>query len=120
MHKLTAAHLEEHINKTFCGKNFAVVASGDVDHNKVVDTASHWLNQLSVEPKQIVEFEKAYMTPSMISQRDDEMDNANIAISYITPEYSSPHSLTARIWKEILGDYNASQHGTAHLNTANR
>lgn len=33
------------------------------------------------------------MTPSMMSQRDDELANANISVAYIAPEYNNPLSL---------------------------
>ena len=73
-----------------------------------------------MEPKEIVQNEKAYLTPSMMSQRDDELENVNISVAYRAPHYSSPYSLASKIWKEVLGDYNASHDGCAHLNTANR
>lgn len=117
---MTKDDVQKHIDKTFCGKNFVIVATGDVDHNSVVDTASSWLNQLSVEAKETIDNEKAYLTPSMMSQRDDEVENVNISVAYRAPHYSSPYSLTSRIYKEILGDYNANHDGSANLNTANR
>lgn len=52
VHKLTSDDVQSHIDRTFCGKNFAIVATGDVNHNQVVDAASSWLNKLPVEPKQ--------------------------------------------------------------------
>lgn len=55
-----------------------------------------------------------------MSQRDDELENVNISVSYLAPAYSSPLSLTSRIYKEIMGDYNANHDGSAHLNTADR
>lgn len=48
------------------------------------------------------------------------MENVNISVAYAAPAYSSPYSLTARIYTEILGDYNANDNGSAHLNTADR
>jgi hypothetical protein len=60
------------------------------------------------------------MTPSMISQRDDEMENVNIAVSYLAPALSDPQSIIILLWREILGDYNISENGYAHLNTSNR
>jgi predicted Zn-dependent peptidase len=99
-----------------------VVVSGDVNHNQIVDVASPWLNKLPNEAKvkDPNSEEKPYMTPSMMSQRDDEVENVNIGVAYLAPEYNNPLSLTSMIWKEILGDYNANHDGTAHLNTANR
>lgn len=48
------------------------------------------------------------------------MENVNIAVSYLAPAYNNPLSLTAQIYKEILGDYNSNHDGIAHLNTASR
>lgn len=66
------------------------------------------------------QMEAPYMTPSMMAQRDDELDNLNVGISYIAPPLSSPLFIQSMIWREILGDYNASENGYAHLNTPNR
>lgn len=120
VHKLTSEDVQSHIDRTFSGKNFTIVATGDINHNQIVDAASPWLNKLPVEPKTTVDKEAAYLTPSMMSQRDDELENVNISVAYQAPAYSSPYSLTARIYKEILGDYNANENGSAHLNTADR
>lgn len=67
VHKLTVNDVKKHIDRTFSGKNFAIVATGDVDHNQVVDAASPWLNKLSPNPKEIQETESAYLTPSLMS-----------------------------------------------------
>lgn len=56
----------------------------------------------------------------MMAQRDDELDNLNIGVSYLAPSLASPEFIISLIWREILGDYNASENGYAHLNTPNR
>lgn len=66
------------------------------------------------------QLEVPYMTPSMMAQRDDELDNLNVGVSYIAPSLQSPYFIHSLIWREILGDYNASENGYAHLNTPNR
>ena len=60
------------------------------------------------------------MTSSMISQRDDEMDNINVGVSYIAPSLSDVQSVIIFLWREILGDFNIAENGYAHVNTANR
>ena len=36
------------------------------------------------------QMEVPYMTPSMLAQRDDELDNLNVGVSYIAPSLASP------------------------------
>lgn len=47
---LTTQHLIDHKERTFCGKNFNVVVSGNVKHDEVMK-GCEWLNKLPVETK---------------------------------------------------------------------
>lgn len=55
-----------------------------------------------------------------MSQRDDEIENVNIAVAYRAPAYTDPLSLASHLFREVMGDYNSNHDGMAHLNTANR
>lgn len=119
---LSLQDIKQHKERIFAGKNFCVVATGDVNHNQVVDAASPWLNKLPVNPALTNEesFEKPYMTPSIMTSRDDEIENVNLGVAYIAPAYNHPLRIASELYTKILGDYNSNHDGMAHLNTANR
>lgn len=99
-----------------------MVVTGDVSPQLVIDSAQKNLSHISVNPKGLMtdQLMAPYMTPSMMAQRDDELDNLNIGVAYMAPSLSSPEFVLSLIWREILGDYNAAENGYAHLNTPNR
>jgi predicted Zn-dependent peptidase len=43
---ITVNDLETHKENTFVGKNFAVVVTGEINHESVVATSDKWLNTL--------------------------------------------------------------------------
>ena len=48
------------------------------------------------------------------------MENLNISVSYLAPGLQNKEYVKSLLWREIIGDYNASENGYAHLNTPNR
>lgn len=60
------------------------------------------------------------MTPTMMSQRDDEMSNLSVGVSYIVPGYNHSEFSSMLFYEEILGNYNAHENGISHLNTGDR
>lgn len=120
---LTSDHLKEHIEKTFAGKNFTVVVSGNAQHEEVVKAAEKRLSQIpnaSLREIASINIEKPLLTPSLMVTRDDEMANLNVAVSYIAPNYADPAKFFMQFVQHMLGDYNANDNGHAHLNAANR
>ena len=69
MSELTLKHIVDHRDHVFAGKNFCIVATGDVNHNQVVEVASPFLNKLPLTTVKTNEesLAKPYMTPSMMS-----------------------------------------------------
>ncbi len=116
---LTVKDVQSHIENTFCGQNFSVVATGNVSHDKIVEAASKWLNKLpETTPGNLEEqSQKPYLTPTMMSQRDDERDNLNCAVSFLVPGVSDSEHLGMLMYQEIMGNYNANEDGMAHVNT---
>ena len=120
---LNAVAINEHVEKTYAGKNFTVVATGAVNHEEVVAAAQKRLSKLPVAPTREVahvNVEKPLLTPSLMVLRDDEMANMNMCMSYYVPGYAHPDKFLIQYVQHILGDYNAHEHGHAHINAANR
>lgn len=120
---LNAIAINEHIEKTYAGKNFTVVATGNVDHEQIVSAAQKRLSKLPVEPKREVAYvnvEKPLLTPSLMVLRDDEMSNINMAVNYLVPHYAHADKFLIQYVQHLLGDYNAHEHGHAHINASNR
>jgi processing peptidase subunit beta len=113
--------LEEHQKRTFVGKNFNVVVSGNVNHEEVVKVSEKWLTRLPESTSSRVEIneEKPYLTSTMMSQRDDEMANLNLAVGFLAPGMNNPEYVSMLVYQKILDNYNAHENGQ-HLNTPNR
>lgn len=120
---LNSNHLKQHIEKTFTGRNFTVVVSGNANHNEVLEVANRRLSKLPSTPSRevaAVNVEKPLLTPSLMVTRDDEMANINVAVSYVVPSYANPEKFFMQFVQHMLGDFNANEHGHAHLNASNR
>ena len=120
---LKSNHIKEHIEKTYAGKNFTIVVSGNAKHEEILQVASKRLNKLPVNASReiaSVNVEKPLLTPSLMVTRDDEMANLNVAVSYYVPSYSNSEKFVIQFIQHMLGDYNANSNGHAHLNAANR
>lgn len=120
---LNSAAIKEHIEKTYAGRNFTVIATGNVNHEEIVQAAQKRLSKLPNNPIREtaeVNVEKPLLTPSLMVARDDEMSNINMAISYLVPNYSHPEKFIIQYVQHLLGDYNAHENGHAHLNAGNR
>ena len=119
---LTTNMIQEHIERTYAGRNVTVVASGNVNHDAVVK-ASRRLSSLPKEPTResaIVSTEKPLLTPSMMVARDDEMANVNVCVAYKAPARGDSESFLMNFYASMLGSYNANEQGLAHLNSEDR
>jgi len=120
---LNGTAIREHMEKTYAGKNFTVVVSGNANHEEVVKAAQKRLSKLPESPSRetaYVNVEKPLLTPSLMVMRDDEMANINMAVSYVAPSYAHPEKFLMQYVQHLIGDYNAHENGHAHLNAGNR
>lgn len=120
---LNAAAINEHIEKTYAGKNFTVVVTGNAKHADVVQAAQKRLSKLPTDASREVapvNVEKPLLTPSLMVLRDDEMTNINMCVNYLAPGYAHPDKFLMQYVQHLVGSYNAHQHGHAHLNAGNR
>lgn len=119
---LTTDMIQEHMERTYAGRNVTVVVSGNANHEAIVKAAKR-LNSLPKEPTResaIVSTETPLLTPSMMVARDDEMANVNVCVAYKAPPRSHPESFLMNFFASMLGTYNANSQGLAHLNSEER
>jgi len=64
--------------------------------------------------------DKPNFTSSMMSIRDDERDNLNVAVSFKVPGRGDQNYLGMLLFEEIVGNYNANSDGMAHVNSPQR
>ena len=118
---LTQNDLKEHQNRTYIGKNFSVVATGNVSHEEVLTRSEKWLNKLPENTSSVNEEneQRPNLTSSMMSQRDDEMSNLNVAVGFLAPGMNNPEHISMLVFQKVLDNYNAHEDGQ-HINTPNR
>lgn len=117
---LTARHLEEHIARTYAGRNLIAVVSGNMaKENELREVATRMMG--SLPPASLMQTpneDRPLHTPSTLVARDDEMHNVNIAIGYYGPPMSDPRTFKYRMFQEIIGQYDPRNQGASQLNFA--
>jgi processing peptidase subunit beta len=124
---LTLTDVERHRDNTFLGSRMALVISGNVSNPEAsLQKAQEVMSSIPSEQTlpenalNAVSLEKPLLTPTVMSVRDDEMANLNVAVAYKTDGYGSENHFFYQLAQEIVGDYNSNENGTAHLNSADR
>ena len=124
---LTLNDLEKHRDNTFLGSRMALVISGNITNpeaslQKAQDIMSTIPSEQTLPDNSLnsVSLEKPLLTPTVMSVRDDEMANLNVAVAYKTEGYGSENHFFYQLIQEIVGDYNANENGIAHLNASDR
>lgn len=124
---LTLADVHAHRDRTFTASRMALVISGNpADAEATLDKAQDFASKVSsapmVEGNQLdpVSQETPYMTSSIMNIRDDEMANLNVGVGYPTREYGSEDHFFYMFFQELVGDFNANEHGSAHVNFSDR
>ena len=44
----------------------------------------------------------------MLTQRDDEMSNVNVGVSFLAPGFNNPDFVTFKFFEEVVSNYNAN------------
>lgn len=124
---LTADQVNKQRDVSFIGSRVALVISGNPENpDKVLDNArkglSSWPTESTVTGNDInpINLEMPLLTSSTIAVRDDEMANLNVAISYKAPAYGSSDDVFYRYFQKLVGNYDAHENGTSHLNSSDR
>lgn len=114
--QLSTHDIKEWRAANYVGDHLVVVATGDVDHQAVVQQveAEFGTLQKSVQQRR-KNSEKAIYTPSLQMMRDDEMINSNVCVFYDAPSYKHRDYWAFELLKEVNGSYRIDQHA-GHLN----
>lgn len=106
----------------FCvGKNLVVVASGDVNHEVVCNSVNETFGEMPQSSGvELANQDKPIYTPSLISIRDDEMANVNVAVFFNAPSYTNEDFWAFHMLNNLMGEYNEFKHTGVNLNAADR
>jgi processing peptidase subunit beta len=113
---LTVDQVRQFHADNYYGDNLVIVASGNVNHEDVVDLVeSHFSSLPKSSGAQRANSEKAVYTPSLLFMRDDEMVNSNVGVFYDAPGVNHPDYYGFQLLKRVFGEYNLQKNGE-HLN----
>lgn len=98
--------------KQYVASNAVVVATGDVNHQEIVDLVEKKLN---IQAGEAPEIRKPQFLGSEVRLRDDTLPKAWISIAQKGEALNSPHYYTAKVAAQIFGDYNYHEPISRHL-----
>lgn len=124
---LTLEDVQKHRDNSLIGSRMALVISGNPgDADGTLQSAQNLLSKVPSEPTisgnspNSVSLETPCLTSTFIAVRDDEMANLNMSVLYLTPSYGSKYHFFYQFFQELVGQFNANEHGNAHVNAPNR
>lgn len=117
---LTVEQVRQFHADNYHGDNIVIVASGDVDHQDLVDMVERSFSNL---PKgsgsTTANSDRPIYIPALQMMRDDEMYNSNVAVFYDAPSYGHKDFWSFQLLKRIFGEYNL-QKNAEHLNDVHK
>ena len=124
---LTLKQLETHRDRTFTGPRMALVITGNPSNpEQTLENAQAAMSKIpsdaTMENNEFysVSLEKPLLTSTVMNVRDDEMSNLNVGVSYLTGNYASENHFFYMLFQEMVGDFNAHEDGSAHVNSSDR
>lgn len=100
----------------YYGDNLVVVATGNVNHDEIVDMAEEKFGKVRKDsPGHRRNTEKPIYNPAMLMIRDDEMINSNVGIFYDAPDWKHKDYYGFLLLQRIFGSYSIEQNAE-HLN----
>lgn len=117
---ITQEQIKEFHANNYVASNMVLVGAGNVKAEELGNAASKVLGKLPNVTASQKNLEKPYFTPSTMFMRDDEMSNVNIGVFLNAPTWKDPEFFAMKIIQALLGEYQASKHTGAHLNSAKR
>lgn len=113
---LTVEQVRQFHSDNYQGENIVVIASGNVDHQDIVDMVeSHFSSLPKSAGATKTNTEKPIYIPALQMMRDDEMYNSNVGVFYDAPSFRDPDYYSFELLKRIFGTYNI-QKNAEHLN----
>ena len=113
-------HLREFHTANYFGDNIVVVATGDVNHDQIVDAVDqHFASLPKKASAPLKNSEKPIYVPAILFIRDDEMINSNVGIFYDAPGRKDEDYYSFLLLKHMFGSYRIDQHAE-HLNDVHK
>ena len=102
------------------GDNIVVVATGDVNHDELVEQVNqHFAALPKSTTARLTGTDKPIYAPSILFMRDDEMVNANVGVFYDAPSAKHEDFYSFLLLKHMFGEYRIDQHAE-HLNDTHK
>lgn len=113
---LTVEMVRQYHGDNYYGDNIVIVASGNVNHQDVVDLVeSHFSSLPKTSGAATRNVEKPIYTPALLFMRDDEMINSNVSVFYDAPSINHPDYYGFQLLQRIFGTFNIEKNAE-HLN----
>jgi len=118
---VTQEQIQNFHRNYYIGPNVAVVGTGDVNHEQLVELANKAFGNLpNSGTGSASNADKPYFTPSLMFMRDDEMANINIGSFFEAPGWTHQDYYAMKLFNNILGEYTSDKYTGHHLNTPDR
>jgi processing peptidase subunit beta len=118
VYSITSDQIKEFHHKYYVGENIVVSGAGNINpqaFNEVVST--HFGNTRAKVDGTIDNEEQPFHTPSLMFQRDDELPNTTVSVSFVAPGWNDPDFYAMQYFAKLIGEFRVDKHTGAHLNT---
>jgi processing peptidase subunit beta len=117
---LRVEHLKDFHTANYVGDNIVVVATGDVNHEQIVEQVQQNFSSLPKSTSVLVKnTEKPIYIPAILMLRDDEMLNANVGVFYDAPSRKHEDYYSFLLLKHMFGSYRIDKNAE-HLNDVHK
>jgi processing peptidase subunit beta len=116
---LTIDQVRQFHTENYNGDNIVIVASGNVNHEDLVDMVERNFSSLPRSSHANRSSEKPIYIPAIQMMRDDEMYNSNVAVFYDAPSYRHKDFYSFQLLKRIFGQYRIDKNAE-HLNDVSK
>jgi len=119
VYSITSEQVREYHNQHYVGRNIVVSGAGNLNGSALVtEVGTHFGSAPAFRVSEVPNSDKAYFTPSLIYQRDDEMLNTAFAVAFEAPSWNDSDYFAMQYFKRIIGEYRCDKFTGEHLNSA--
>jgi len=112
--------LTSYIKENYHAHRMVLAGSGAVKHEQLVDLANKHFSALptkKIDPRDLRTVKKPTFTGSMITIRDDTMDELHAAVAFQSVGWSHPDYFTFLVIQQIIGNWDRSIGGGKNLSS---
>lgn len=115
---ISRTELVNYISNNYIGDRMVLVSAGGVPHQRMVEMAEQYFNNLPSSTPDSSAFRQAKQQADFIGSevrlRDDTMPTANIAIAVEGVSWNDPDYFTALVTQAIVGNYDKAMGNAPH------